>query len=111
MVSVLILFAAILLCVEVVHGTRSPFASVVPEWKYLTGNTVQSSPCVVGGTVYIGSNDANVYQLDAVTGKQLWSYPTGGQVQSSPTMVDGTVYIGSNDGSVHALDASQGNRL
>ncbi|MCX4632713.1 protein kinase [Streptomyces sp. NBC_01443] len=38
-------------------------------WTHTTGNWVQSSPAVVDGTVYIGSNDKKVYALDAATGQ------------------------------------------
>ena len=30
-------------------------------WKYETGNDVNSSPAVVNGMVYIGSDDGNLY--------------------------------------------------
>jgi eukaryotic-like serine/threonine-protein kinase len=35
------------------------------RWSYTTGGSVQSSPAVADGTVYIGSEDANVYALNA----------------------------------------------
>ena len=37
---------------------------------------VYSSPAVVGGVVYIGSDDGNVYALNAANGAKLWSYHT-----------------------------------
>ena len=48
------------------------------KWSYATGNRVQSSPAVVNGVVYVGSDDHNVYALNASTGAKLWSYTTGG---------------------------------
>jgi serine/threonine-protein kinase len=30
-------------------------------WSYATGNLVESSPVVVNGMVYVGSDDHNVY--------------------------------------------------
>ena len=81
------------------------------RWKYLTGNDVNSSPAVVNGVVYIGSNDGKVYALKAKTGALLWSYTTGGYVQSSPAVANGVVYVGSFDHNVYALDASSGERL
>ncbi|WP_406293488.1 PQQ-binding-like beta-propeller repeat protein [Embleya sp. NBC_00888] len=38
------------------------------------------APSVVGGVVYVGSDDKNVYALDAATGIGKWSYPTGDRV-------------------------------
>ncbi|MFC9490663.1 PQQ-binding-like beta-propeller repeat protein, partial [Streptomyces hydrogenans] len=34
-----------------------------------TGVAVLSSPTVIDGTLYIGSNDKKVYALDAATGR------------------------------------------
>jgi outer membrane protein assembly factor BamB len=52
--------------------------------------------------VYVGSNDNNIYALNARTGAKLWSYATGGPVGSSP-VADGVVYVGSRDGNVYAF--------
>jgi len=77
-------------------------------WNYTTGDVVISSPAVADGVVYIGSNDHNVYALDASTGTLLWNYTTGDVVISSPAVADGVVYIGSYDRNVYALNASSG---
>jgi outer membrane protein assembly factor BamB len=65
-----------------------------------------SSPAVVNGVVYVGSDDSKLYALDAVTGKRKWSYATGGGVDSSPAIVNGIVYVGSDK--LYALDAVTG---
>jgi outer membrane protein assembly factor BamB/PKD repeat protein len=80
-------------------------------WTYTTGGAVAfSSPAVVDGKAFIGSDDSKVYALDASTGAFLWSYTTGGGVSSSPAVADGKVYVGSGplDKSVYALDANTG---
>ena len=46
------------------------------KWVYTTDAAVRSSPAVVGGTVYIGSQDYNLYALDAETGNTHWVFPT-----------------------------------
>ena len=46
-------------------------------WKYMTGNGIQSSPAIANGILYIGSNDNNVYALNATTGALIWKYTTG----------------------------------
>ena len=53
---------------------------------YTTGNTVESSPAVVAGVVYVGSTDCNVYALSAINGAKLWSYTTGAEIESSPAV-------------------------
>jgi eukaryotic-like serine/threonine-protein kinase len=77
-------------------------------WTFTTGSYVGSSPALVDGTVYIGSDDDNVYALDASTGVLKWSFLTDGDVSSSPAVADGVVYVGSDDDHLYALDASTG---
>jgi parallel beta-helix repeat protein len=79
-------------------------------WNYTTGDHVRSSPAVADGKVYVGSDDGNVYCLDAVTGAQVWNYTTGegNYVFSSPAVVAGKVYVGSLAGKVYCLDAVTG---
>jgi len=74
-------------------------------WSFETNSSVYSSPTVVDGTVYVGSNDGNVYALAASDGSEQWSFETGDYVTSSPTVVDGTVFVGSYDNNVYALDS------
>ncbi|MFF9403827.1 PQQ-binding-like beta-propeller repeat protein, partial [Streptomyces sp. NPDC014744] len=75
-------------------------------WAYATDGKVQSSPAVVDGVVYIGSDDHHLYALDAATGNKKWAYATDGKVQSSPAVVDGVVYIGSDDHHLYALNVT-----
>ena len=35
------------------------------RWAYTTADPTEASPMVAGGTVYIGSDDGNVYALRA----------------------------------------------
>jgi len=69
----------------------------------MTRDSVWSSPTVVNGIVYVGSNDHKIYALDATTGEKVWSYATLGAVESSPTVANGIVYVGSDDNIVYAL--------
>jgi outer membrane protein assembly factor BamB len=75
-------------------------------WTFPTGGMVRSSPAVVDGVVYVGSDDDNVYALNATTGRRLWYYPTGNLVESSPAVANGVVYVGNNAGTVYALRTS-----
>jgi len=78
------------------------------KWAFKTGGWILSSPAIAAGTVYIGSDDKNLYAVDAATGKEKWKFATGGMVRSSPAVVEGTVYFGSYDGIFYALDAATG---
>ena len=77
-------------------------------WNYTTGGWVSSSPAAVHGEIYVGSNDNEIYCLNASTGALIWNFTTGGPVSSSPAVADDRVYVGSFDGNVYCLDASNG---
>ncbi len=77
-------------------------------WKFKTGARVVSSPAVVGNVVYVGSNDHNLYAINAADGTQKWKFATKAPVNSSPAVVGGVVYFGSVDGKFYALDAATG---
>jgi len=74
-------------------------------WSFPTGKAVESSPTVVDGIVYFGSNDHNLYALNATSGQQKWFFQTGGRVRSSPTVINDVVYVGSEDGNLYAIFA------
>jgi eukaryotic-like serine/threonine-protein kinase len=80
------------------------------KWTFETRGPVYSSPTVVNGVVYVGSNDHKLYALDASSGQKLWFFRAGHRVESSPKVVNGMVYFGSNDHKLYALDASSGKR-
>src|SRR6267378_2037757 len=56
-------------------------------WSFKTGGPVKSSAAIVGGRVFVGADDGNVYALDLASGKKLWAFKTGGPVESSPLLV------------------------
>jgi serine/threonine-protein kinase len=64
---------------------------------------VGPSPAVVNGVVYVGSDDLNVYALNATTGTKLWNYTTGSAMFPSAAVSNLVVYVGSNDGNVYAI--------
>ena len=77
------------------------------RWRFDTGS-VESSPLIVGRTLYVGAWDHNVYALDARTGAVRWRYDTGAEINGSAAYSDGLVYIGTNGGHLYALDARTG---
>jgi outer membrane protein assembly factor BamB len=81
------------------------------KWKYQTNGIVISSPSVVDGVVYVGSQDKNIYALDADTGSKIWSFATEFRVRASPAVVGGKVYTGADDGNFYCLDAEDGTQL
>jgi len=76
-------------------------------WRYRTNDSVDSSPTVSGGFVYIGSDNAT-YCLNATTGTLAWKYATGISGWSVPSVAGGLVYVGSWDDNVYCLNATSG---
>ena len=83
-------------------------ASLAVQWDVPFKAEAHSSPAVVDGVAYLGSDDGSVYAVDVASQKLVWSAATRGPVRSSPAVVDGVVYVGSDDGSVYAFDAARG---
>jgi len=96
--------------------------SIAPDnnetlWMYKTNGFVFGSPAIADGVVFIGSEDQNVYALDAATGRKIWAFDTHKYIETTPTVVNGRVFIGtaagtrytsSEVGALYALNASTG---
>jgi outer membrane protein assembly factor BamB len=99
---------------ETVIGVNNAW-SLELKWKNPIGSYVDgltSAPAVAKGVVYFGSDDGNVYALNASTGAIIWKYATGQTfVPSSPAVVNGVVYVEGYFGTIFALDASTGAKL
>ena len=73
---------------------------------------IVSSPAIVGGIVYFGSDSGIVYAVNASTGLSIWNFTTGYlYVRSSPAVSNGVVYIGTDDSYIYALNASTGSKI
>ncbi len=78
------------------------------KWTFHTRGEVVSSPAIVDGVIYVGSNDGNLYAIDQQTGAKRWAFTTGARVASSPAVDRGLVYFGSYDGNFYAVDTATG---
>jgi outer membrane protein assembly factor BamB len=47
------------------------------EWAFFTDAAIRLAPMVLGGRVFVGSDDGHVYCLDAVSGKVVWKLRAG----------------------------------
>jgi outer membrane protein assembly factor BamB len=91
------------------YTTGSNFTnSAKPLWNFSTGAPVVSSPAIVDGCVFVGSNDGQIYCLNASNGKRIWNFTTLGEVDSSPAIYNGCAYVGSHDGWVYCIDIASG---
>ena len=96
---------------RVAVGQSGPSDLSTPRWVFATAGKVTSSPAVVNGKLYIGSDDHNLYCLDAYTGKKIWNLTTGYWVGASPAVVGDRVYTGADDGNFYCLDAGTGQQI
>ncbi len=78
------------------------------RWSYTTGGAVISSPTIANGIACFGSQDKNIYAVDARSGNFLWKFTTQNRVWSSPAFANGRVYTGTDDGNMYCLDAKNG---
>lgn len=84
-------------------------------WSFRTDDWIRTTPALAEGVVCFGSDDGNVYALNAFTGRRIWNYSIQphlnergltGAIYSSPSIANGTIYIGSINyygGSIVAL--------
>jgi len=77
------------------------------RWRFRTGNVNRSTPVVIGGAVYVGSQTGILYALEAASGSLKWEFPTPSGIASSPAVAEGMVYINSDSG-FFAVDAASG---
>ena len=84
----------------------STFTAV--KWTFHTHGEINSTPAIVDGVVYVGSNDGHLYAIDQQTGTQKWAFATEARIPSSPAVDHGLVYFGSYDGNFYAVDTATG---
>jgi outer membrane protein assembly factor BamB len=113
--------------------TPANVSTLVADWSFVDPQpTFQdqpaagfySTPTVVNGVVYIGSNTGQFYALNETTGAVIWQQLLGytipttcgmghgvtstGTVATDPVSGTLTVYVGGGDGYLYALNAATG---
>jgi outer membrane protein assembly factor BamB len=76
-------------------------------WRFRAG-AFETSPLVIGKTLYAGSWDHKLYAINIYTGKARWTFTADHEINSSPTYSGGKIYFGTDGGSVYAIDARTG---
>lgn len=66
-------------------------------WQVDGIRAMYASPLLHEGRLYICDNLANMYCLDAKSGKRLWRFRYGRNTKGSPVWADGKIYIGEVD--------------
>jgi len=77
-------------------------------WKRRLPGRAESSPVVVGRSVYFGCEDGYLYALSTVNGNVRWKTRLGGPVKAAPAYRRGRLYVGDYGGYMNAVDAKTG---
>ena len=78
-------------------------------WNFTTMKSVESSPTVANGCVFVGSKDGALYCLTASTGELLWYFNSNGsEVNAAPTIYNNSIYVGVDNGNLYNLDIATG---
>jgi len=93
-----------------------------PAWIFQTAvkETMETTPIIVNGVMYVTTAFDHVYALDARTGQQLWHYkydmgpitnPCCGPNNRGVAVYGDMVYLGTLDSHLVALDAKTGKQV
>ena len=95
-------------------------------WAFQTGDygdSLQSTPIVIDGVMYVSTSYAQVFALDAATGRLIWRYKyplsasvgrSGGEafrINRGLAVSDGKVFLGTPDSYLVAIDQKTGREL
>jgi outer membrane protein assembly factor BamB len=90
----------------------STVSKLIQRWVASVGNeeVLMQSPVVVGGQLFVGARDGNLYAFNAegcgaATCPPEWAGSTGAAINDTPTVANGDVYVGSARG-LYVFDAS-----
>jgi PQQ-dependent dehydrogenase (methanol/ethanol family) len=98
----------------------SNVAKLHPAWIFQTEvkESMETSPIVVNGTMFVTTSYSHVYAIDAKTGAELWHYkPKLGAITTyccgpnnrGVAVADDKVFVATLDAKLVALDAKTGN--
>jgi outer membrane protein assembly factor BamB len=79
------------------------------KWQVKTGESVPGSAAIVGGVVYVGSLDKNLYAIDLATGRVKWKSLLG-PIKAPVGVKGAAVYVGDEDGKFYCVDAATGQK-
>jgi outer membrane protein assembly factor BamB len=77
-------------------------------WTFPVSSGTESSPMVVGNSVYFGDQAGTEYSLNIKTGHENWSFPTGGSIKAGAAYADGNLYFGNYAGDFYGVSATKG---
>ncbi|MFD2375737.1 outer membrane protein assembly factor BamB family protein [Haloarchaeobius iranensis] len=89
-----------LVAVDIADGSR--------KWTFERPTTIQSTPAIRNGSVYVADINGTVYSVSK-SGDEEWQTNISGDVGfSAVSLASDDVFIQTDDGALHCLDASNG---
>lgn len=67
--------------------------------------TVETSPVLVGNTVFVGASDGTLYALNRADGRQLWKHETGAPIFATVAVSGNALYVADFSGNVYGFAA------
>jgi glucose dehydrogenase len=77
-------------------------------WKRPLPDRAESSPLVIGRTLYFGCENGELFALSTVNGNVRWSTQLGGAIKAAPAYRNGKLFVGDYGGKMSAVDAQSG---
>jgi len=77
------------------------------KWAFKARRSIDSSPVISGGLLYVGSDDGRLYGLAIDDGEEVWSYEIGEAITAAPAIASGHLVVGAQDGFVYAFKAAK----
>lgn len=80
------------------------------RWAFGFPDTTSAwgQPSIVGGRLFVGSQNGTVYALDPKSGCVIWTFTAQGGVRASISIGGGRAYFSDQKGFAYALDAATG---
>jgi outer membrane protein assembly factor BamB len=80
-------------------------------WRFPVSSGTESSPMVVGDSVYFGDQGGTEYSLNVKTGHENWSFAADGSIKAGAAYHDGNLFFGTYGGSFYAVNAKSGKEV
>jgi outer membrane protein assembly factor BamB len=81
------------------------------RWSHPLPQGSESSPLVVGNSVYVGSQNGTVYSFQARSGHINWIFHASGAVKGGVAYSSGKIYFGDYASRVYAVNAGNGHEV
>jgi outer membrane protein assembly factor BamB len=77
-------------------------------WKRDLHSHLESSPLVIGDTLYVGSDKSHLFAIDTANGKVRWQFTAPSPIKASPSFDRGRIFVGDYSGTMYCLDSVHG---